>query len=243
LGRLSQQWRAIAQTYWRSVLSAPERIDVSLLYWLPTTPRSVFYEMSSVAFYRRLHVCGEKHLRGEYDRDANRQALMTCFLYNWPQLAQMLSAHCDLLQQTDEFLNQTASICFQMSAAKRSIELVELACNLFQVSKEDVQSALSQMCAYGYTGIAAYLVDRYDLRIDDLRARNNYALYHAMRNNHLPTMQWLLRMFPFTSAEVLQVLERNTCDIASLFDGAARLTREMQRLVDEFVGASRVDAI
>jgi hypothetical protein len=238
LGSLSQRWRAVVQTYWRSVLSAPERIDVSLLYWRPTSPRPAFYEMTSVAFYRRLHACTQQHLRGEYDHDANRNALATCFLYNWPHLAQMLAPQCNLLEQQPDNI---ASICFRMAAAKRLIEMVELACNLFVIPREDIEWALLQMCAYGYKGIAAYLIERYDLRIDELRARNNYALYHAMRNNHLSTMQWLLRMFPFTSAEVSQVLQRNASD--SLFDGPAQLTTEMRRLVDEFIRASRVDAM
>ena len=100
---------------------------------------------------------------------------------------------------------------------------------MFIIEKTYVQIALGQMCAYGYKGIACYLADEFQCTIEDLRIRDNYALYYAINNNQLAVVQWLLRLFPYTKEEVTEILHRRK----SMY--LKETTEEIKQFVNEFL--------
>lgn len=216
LAQLSREWRDETKNYWRQVLTAVERCDISVIYWPSTREKlSKALPYRSTSYYRSLHLdsCLGSFLKGECSEQENLDAIRTCFLYGWPQTASKIAKHCKLAQvneQTDvcKCRKLCARQCFNIAAGKRSADLIEIACRLFVIQREDVIQALEQMCAYGYKGIACLLASEFHCTVEDLRGRNNYALFYAMFNDHLPIVQWLLRMFAFTASEVEDVLTR-----------------------------------
>lgn len=245
LGQLSRDWNRLAKQHWREKMSAVERVDVARVCWPQEKQHCVADVHESVGFYRCLHGDVQAYIDGRFNVEQSLAALATCFLYNWPHAALLISACCKLhaAPDTEEQVARFSSICFRMATTKRSIELTELACELFVVSRDDVRWALSQMCAYGYKGIACYLAERYGCTVDDCRTRDNYALFYAIFNNHLPVVQWLLRMFPYTAPEVKMVYERvlnydgfGKCQPSSaIADFVAQFLREQETRVDRTV--------
>jgi hypothetical protein len=249
LAQVSRTWRHEALEYWRKKMQEVERRDVATLYWLKgeykpqcLLPLSLIPAHKVVGEYRCLHAYAYEYYTFQLfppDDVGILWAIATCFLYNWPEMAFHIAAYNSQVCARADLLTTApiGAICFKIATATRSPELIDLACNLFSVSTEDARWAVTRMCAYNHKGIAIYLVEKFALNVDDLRFDNNYALFHAVCNNCLAVVQWLLRMFSFTRDEVLEVLRRAEHRMPT-----PELTAKVRETLDEFLDARRVDA-
>lgn len=237
LGRISGVWRKLAKEYWQKKLSAIERQDVMPLYWLPEKKSGIeiFYgSKTNVSFYRFLHSDDlQNYITIKHEFTIGLHAIATCFLYEWPTAAYLISKNY-IFDETNVQVVSFAKICFQMAAAKRSQELVELACDIFHQERAVVAQVVGQMCAYNYKGMACFLCQRYSLTVEDLRLNDNSALYYAMKNDNLQIVQYLLRMFAYTADEVQSMLCKITTEKQYSFS-RSNLGSETKQFVDEFL--------
>lgn len=203
LGTTSKYWKQRCKNHWRNKLGAPERIDICSMYW--PLKRDPLFQDKTVGNFAFLHRLFQDYTDGRFESDKNLDALLTCVLYEWPATARIVSNYCDLTRDREK-LNEIGNCAFLIATGKRSFELVELTCQLFAISKELALPVISQMCAYGYKGIAYFLCDLYSVTVADLRIKDNYAIYHSIRNDKFDVIKWLLESYEFTVEEVNKCL-------------------------------------
>ncbi len=225
LGQISTSWRNKVQQYWKDKLTAIERVDIWLLYWLKPTRLFMFDEG-----YKRLH---DRNLKIENDVQI-LWAIATCFLYEWPKTAKSFVRWRVMAEANKGIESEIAKTCMNIACGKRNTDLVELACDMFTQEKENVAQVVVQMCAYGYKGIVCYLYQRYSLTLEDFMTRENSALFHSIANDKLEVVQWLLRTFSWDCELVKKIL--NDAEAPRMFSNTpAGVSHRVKQFVIEHI--------